>query len=82
MIFGKTIITSLASDYTEAQLCFLNEQSISAVPRGLAVRISGFHPGGPGSIPGVGTNCFFLFTLTLSNRVFIFDINPLLILLI
>ena len=28
-------------------------------PRGLAVRISGFHPGGPGSIPGVGTNCFF-----------------------
>ena len=23
-------------------------------PRGLAVRISGFHPGGPGSIPGVG----------------------------
>ena len=28
------------------------------LPRGLAVRISGFHPGGPGSIPGVGTNIF------------------------
>ena len=24
------------------------------IPHGLAVRISGFHPGGPGSTPGVG----------------------------
>ena len=24
------------------------------VPRGLTARISGFHPGGPGSTPGVG----------------------------
>ena len=32
---------------------------LSEVPRGLAVRISGFHPGGPGSIPGVGTYIFF-----------------------
>ena len=25
------------------------------IPCGLVVRISGFHPGGPGSIPGMGT---------------------------
>ena len=25
------------------------------LPRGLVVRIPGFHPSGPGSIPGVGT---------------------------
>ena len=25
------------------------------IPYGLVVRIPGFHPGGPGSIPGVGT---------------------------
>ena len=24
------------------------------IPHGLVVRISGFHPGGPGSIPGAG----------------------------
>ena len=29
------------------------------VPYGLAVRIPGFHPGGPGSTPGMGT--FFVF---------------------
>ena len=28
-------------------------------PYGLVVRISGFHPDGPGSIPGVGTYHFF-----------------------
>ena len=32
------------------------------IPYGLVVRIPGFHPGGPGSIPGVGTvwKLFFL----------------------
>ena len=29
------------------------------VPFGLVVRIPGFHPGGPGSIPGMGS---FIFT--------------------
>ena len=28
------------------------------------VRIPGFHPGGPGSIPGVGSNFFFFFLIT------------------
>ena len=28
------------------------------IPHGLTARISGFHPGGPGSTPGVGNNFF------------------------
>ena len=28
---------------------------ITEIPCGLVVRIPGFHPGGPGSIPGMGT---------------------------
>ena len=28
---------------------------VTLFPRGLTARISGFHPGGPGSTPGVGT---------------------------
>ena len=27
---------------------------VTSVPDGLGVRIPGFHPGGPGSIPGLG----------------------------
>ena len=30
----------------------------SILPRGLTARISGFHPGGPGSTPGVGIHFF------------------------
>ncbi len=37
----------------------------SEVPRGLTVRIAGFHPAGPGSTPGVGTFSLYLFTSTL-----------------
>ena len=32
-----------------------------SVPDGLGVRIPGFHPGGPGSIPGLGA-FFYYFT--------------------
>ncbi len=46
------------------------------IRRGLVVRISAFHAGGPGSIPGVGMLFFllyfFLFTLTYSIRSFAF----------
>ena len=48
--------------------CWLN---IPPVPRGLTARISGFHPGGPGSTPGVGNiflNSFSLiFSIALSR---------------
>ena len=37
------------------------------VPYGLAVRIPGFHPGGPGSTPGMGTS-LFLFCQKNINR--------------
>ena len=33
---------------------------LTPIPRGLMARIPGFHPGGPGSIPGVGENIFLL----------------------
>ena len=29
------------------------------IPYGLAIRIPGFHPGGPGSTPGMGITLFF-----------------------
>ena len=44
------------------------------LPRGLAVRISGFHPGGPGSIPGVGTN-FFPFLICLDTTLKLEDLE-------
>ena len=35
--------------------CDSGEEALrSVLPYGLAVRIPGFHPGGPGSTPGVG----------------------------
>ena len=37
---------------------FKKTSSLSLFPRGLTARISGFHPGGPGSTPGMGN--FFL----------------------
>ena len=38
------------------------ETSYDEFPYGLAVRIPGFHPGGPGSIPGMGKTVI-LFTI-------------------
>ncbi len=37
---------------------FLESEIVLIIPRGLTVRIAGFHPAGPGSTPGVGK--FFL----------------------
>ena len=44
---------------------------VSTFPYGLAVRIPGFHPGGPGSTPGMGRICvlFFFFFLKLSGYI-------------
>ena len=38
-----------------------SEGIFTKLPYGLAVRIPGFHPGGPGSTPGMGTFFFFFF---------------------
>ena len=35
---------------------------ITVVPYGLAVRIPGFHPGGPGSTPGMGPNSIWCYS--------------------
>ena len=40
---------------------FRDSVLIFIIPHGLVARIPGFHPGGPGSIPGVGGQLFFLF---------------------
>ena len=34
--------------------------TLGEIPYGLAVRIPGFHPGGPGSTPGMGKNAFYI----------------------
>ncbi len=34
---------------------YLKTITLHIVPYGLAVRIPGFHPGGPGSTPGMGS---------------------------
>ena len=56
--------------YHQRHITFHNEVFILydtalyvSVPYGLAVRIPGFHPGGPGSTPGMGT---FLFSFNVS----------------
>lgn len=36
-------------------------------PHGLAVRIPGFHPGSPGSTPGVGKQLYFILCLFLGS---------------
>ena len=44
--------------------CDTNENrkiTLREIPYGLAVRIPGFHPGGPGSTPGMGTIFLFCF---------------------
>ena len=35
-----------------------NSEHYPTIPCGLTVRIPGFHPGGPGSIPGMGRSHF------------------------
>ena len=41
----------------------------TTIPRGLTARISGFHPGGPGSTPGVGKLFSFFDILATRDEV-------------
>lgn len=45
-------------DAARQEVAVAGRHFYQAVPHGLAVRIPGFHPGGPGSTPGVGKRCF------------------------
>ena len=38
------------------------------IPRGLTARIAGFHPAGPGSTPGGGSQNFFLIRSFIDRR--------------
>ena len=56
----KVLDRKLATYFTQTMQCMevsgdKYDAVISDLPYGLVVRIPGFHPGGPGSIPGVGT---------------------------
>ena len=42
-------------------------QSLIEIPYGLAVRIPGFHPGGPGSTPGMGKT-IVVFTIIFNHN--------------
>ena len=46
------------------QTSLFSQAPPEALRRGLVARISGFHPEGPGSIPGVGTSFLPFFHLT------------------
>ena len=39
------------------------------IPYGLAVRIPGFHPGGPGSTPGMGITLYFFWFFQLVHNL-------------
>ena len=39
-----------------------------SVPRGLTARISGFHPEGPGSTPGVGSTFSYILTYIVISK--------------
>ncbi len=47
----------------EVYMC-LSDPWVPIVRHGLVVRIAGFHPAGPGSIPGGGTPFFTVHVLT------------------
>ncbi len=56
-----TVSADFARTWTKVFLLNINLwnlNSLLTIPRGLTVRIAGFHPAGPGSTPGVGK--FFL----------------------
>ena len=56
------------------------ESLFTSLPCGLVVRIPGFHPGGPGSIPGMGT--FFLHFWGFFSFLFPFLLCPKALLLL
>ena len=55
--------------YILIEIYTVNWALLSSIPRGLMARIPGFHPGGPGSIPGVGVQSFFIPCLLTKHHV-------------
>ena len=52
------IVLQNRTEYILIEIYTVNWALLSSIPRGLMARIPGFHPGGPGSIPGVGEFLF------------------------
>ena len=50
---------------------------LHSIPRGLMARIAGFHPAGPGSIPGVGGILFSFDTIFMYARILICPCMPI-----
>ena len=69
-------------NHFECKLLIPSDQFISErcgqFPYGLAVRIPGFHPGGPGSTPGMGTLSNFTFFLMSGKYLFLLILLSLL----
>ncbi len=65
--FEVTILREQSIHHIGVDSCGKFATHIVTIPHGLVARILGFHPGGPGSIPGAGVFFFFfLFSLTCS----------------
>ena len=60
-VWTKSLIVSKSRTFGSTCLGDLDLVPWYRLPYGLVVRIPGFHPGGPGSIPGVGSNCSSIF---------------------
>ena len=68
--------------YILSQIIIVTPPFISAIRCGLVVRIPGFHPGGPGSIPGTGTIFFFIddlflvfFFFLIANQIAVYEVH-------
>ena len=64
MLFLKTSIRSSGQTFLFSfgqPVCDSSVPTYNEFPYGLAVRIPGFHPGGPGSTPGMGKCFHFIF---------------------
>ena len=77
-IFWKTAISFyvwMTLTYTKGISMINFFHSICDLPYGLAVRIPGFHPGGPGSTPGMGTRYLFHLAWLFLNMYFFYFTN-------
>ena len=75
MTFNTVVILKI-SIYLENIVVYLTSHEYNNIKSALVymVRIPGFHPGGPGSIPGCGTfyiNQNFMISIILSSYFFI-----------
>ena len=63
----RKLVKNINIFYLHMLLHVTKYHEVYVFPCGLVVRISGSHPGGPGSIPGKG-DVFWLFTTTSNNH--------------